>query len=148
MKMSAIMTAPRTELGAASTLYGPHAKNHEEWWERMRISHRAMRGHSASGSHLDFGHHAKDEQRGGHLLKFLSYFSGPIIWTLEITAVLLIVTAHSVDFVGVVIIANLVLIVMMMVVRASLGLWQDAHPASSYDVFDRHPTRRAHLRHS
>lgn len=84
-------------------------------------------------------------QHGHHLLRGIAYFSGPIIWGVEIATVLLIVVTHSLDFVGVVIIANLVIIVTMMVFRTGLGLWQDTHPASTLDILERHRTHHFRL---
>lgn len=87
------------------------------------------------------GHRATPSSKSEHhLQRFFAYFSGPIIWAVEIATVLLIVLTHSVDFVGVVIIANLVMIVMTMIFRSGVGLWRDSHPASAIDILERrHP---------
>lgn len=85
---------------------------------------------------------------GHHFLRFFAYFSGPIIWAVEIATVLTIVVTHSLDFVGVVIIANLVMIVVMMSFRSSLGLWRESHPAETLDVLERRSAHgvRLHVR--
>lgn len=68
---------------------------------------------------------ALPKRSGDQVHRFLSHFSGPIIWALEIAVVLLIIVNHTIDFVDAVIMANLVIIVLMMVFKAGLGLWKD-----------------------
>lgn len=82
------------------------------------------------------------------LQRVLSSFSGPIIWAFEIAAVLLILLTHSVDFVGVVIIANLVMILMMMASGVGLGLRHDGSFATALESLNRRPHNSARLYHN
>ena len=51
---------------------------------------------------------------------FFSSFAGPIVLVLELATILLIVAFRSAEFIGVVVVANLSIIVLMMALKASL----------------------------
>lgn len=95
------------------------------------------------------GYRKVREERRKHFVRFFSYFGGPIVWALEVSAVLLIIAFHSADFVSVVVIANLTMIVLMMAFKAGLGFWHESHPSGTDDdALNRHPASRARLHHS
>lgn len=148
MKLWATKPAPHMVKGAGSSTNNPHATGRrEQWWEPVHLPNECHRPHSV----LHFASHrnASSSVKWHHVVRFFAYFSGPIIWGLEITAALMIVLTHSLDFVGVVIIANLVMIVVTMAFRTSLGLWRDSHPSSTIDILERRPSHHRfglHLR--
>jgi len=63
-----------------------------------------------------WGANALEEKRSRPLLKFLSYFWGPIPWMIEVAAVLSAVVRHWID---------LAIIVLMLLVNAVVGFWQE-----------------------
>ncbi len=68
-------------------------------------------------SRLDFyGPNALQEKRTSPLLKFLSYFWGPIAWMIEVAAILSAIVHHTED---------LVIILVLLVFNAVVGFWQE-----------------------
>ncbi len=66
---------------------------------------------------LDFyGANAIQEKRTSPLLKFLSYFWGPIAWMIEVAAILSAIVHHTED---------LVIILVLLVFNAVVGFWQE-----------------------
>jgi H+-transporting ATPase len=63
-----------------------------------------------------WGENSLEERRPSPLLKLLSYFWGPIPWMIEIAAVLSVVVRHWVD---------LAIIIVMLLVNAVVGFWQE-----------------------
>jgi hypothetical protein len=119
MKMFATMAMPHTTSGPALYRHASHTV-HDNVWGRTRIDPLSDLNPGAGGS-------AARQHWGRQVHRFLSHFTGPIIWAIEITAVLLIIADHSTDFVDAVIVADLVIIVLMMASRATLGLWKESH---------------------
>ena len=68
-----------------------------------------------------YGPNALEEKEVNPLLKFLSYFWGPIPWMIEIAAILSAVVRHWVD---------LIIIAVLLVFNAVVGFWQE-HEASN-----------------
>lgn len=146
MNVSALRTTPRSEMSST-------VPSNRGWTgDRQRgadfpISRRERRLHSSLMA-ID-GYRLLHERHGGSLSRFFTYFGGPIAWTLEVAAVLLIIASHSGDFVSVLVAANLMMIVMMMGFKAGLGLWHASHPAlSDDDALNRHPASRARFHHT
>lgn len=94
------------------------------------------------------GYRRVREERKRKTAKFFTYFGGPILWAVEVAAVLLIIAFHSADFVSVVVVANLTMIVMMMAFKSGLAFWHESHPSETDDALNRHPASRARLHHS
>ncbi len=68
-----------------------------------------------------YGPNALEEKTQSALLKFLSYFWGPIPWMIEVAAVLSVVLQHWADF---------FIILAMLVFNAMIGFWEE-HQASN-----------------
>ena len=63
-----------------------------------------------------YGPNAIQEKRVSPLMKFLSYFWGPIAWMIEIAAILSAIVHHTED---------LVIILVLLVFNAVVGFWQE-----------------------
>ncbi len=63
-----------------------------------------------------YGSNAIQEKRTNPVLKFLSYFWGPIAWMIEIAAVLSAIVHHTED---------LIIIIVLLVFNAVVGFWQE-----------------------
>jgi H+-transporting ATPase len=63
-----------------------------------------------------FGPNALEEKKANPILKFLSYFWGPIPWMIEVAAVLSIVVRHWADF---------VIISILLLANAVVGFWEE-----------------------
>jgi H+-transporting ATPase len=63
-----------------------------------------------------YGENALEEKRTSPLLRFLSFFWGPIPWMIEVAAVLSAVVRHWADF---------SIIIAMLLVNAAVGFWQE-----------------------
>ena len=63
-----------------------------------------------------YGPNAIEEHRVNPLLKFLSYFWGPIPWMIEVAAVLSAVVQHWADF---------FIIAVLLLVNAGIGFWEE-----------------------
>ncbi len=63
-----------------------------------------------------FGYNELPAERANPLLKFLSYFWGPIPWMIEVAAILSAVVRHWEDF---------VIIVALLLMNAAVGFWEE-----------------------
>ncbi|HEV2398201.1 MAG TPA: plasma-membrane proton-efflux P-type ATPase [Candidatus Sulfotelmatobacter sp.] len=65
---------------------------------------------------LKYGYNELPEERTSPLLKFLSYFWGPIPWMIEVAAILSAVVRHWEDF---------VIILTLLLMNAGVGFWEE-----------------------
>ncbi len=72
-----------------------------------------------------FGPNALEENKESSLLKFLSYFWGPIPWMIEIAAILSAAIQHWPDF---------FIILFLLLFNASVGFWQEHQAASAVEA--------------
>ncbi|HUA16756.1 MAG TPA: plasma-membrane proton-efflux P-type ATPase [Verrucomicrobiae bacterium] len=63
-----------------------------------------------------YGFNALPEEKGNPLLKFLSYFWGPIPWMIEVAAILSALVHHWEDF---------VIILALLLMNAGVGFWEE-----------------------
>jgi H+-transporting ATPase len=84
-----------------------------------------------------YGPNALEERRESALLKFLSYFWGPIPWMIEVAAVLSAVVRHWVD---------LVIILILLVFNATVGFWQEHQAANAVEALKRQLALMARVR--
>jgi H+-transporting ATPase len=68
-----------------------------------------------------YGYNELEEKKHSAILKFLSYFWGPIAWMIEIAAVLSVVARHWEDF---------IIIAILLFTNALVGFWEE-HQASN-----------------
>jgi H+-transporting ATPase len=72
-----------------------------------------------------YGPNALEEKRTNPILKFLSYFWGPIPWMIEVAAVLSAIVQHWVD---------LIIIVILLLFNAVVGFWQEFQASNAVDA--------------
>jgi H+-transporting ATPase len=72
-----------------------------------------------------FGLNTLKEEKFNPVLKFLSYFWGPIPWMIEVAAVLSAIVQHWVD---------LIIVVVLLVFNAVVGFWQEFQAANAVDA--------------
>jgi len=63
-----------------------------------------------------YGYNELPEEKSNPLLKFLSYFWGPIPWMIEVAAILSAVVRHWADF---------TIILALLVMNAGVGFWEE-----------------------
>jgi H+-transporting ATPase len=84
-----------------------------------------------------YGPNALQEERHNPLLKFLSYFWGPIPWMIEVAAGLSAVVQHWVD---------LVIIVVLLAFNAVVGFWQEHQAANAVEALKKQLALRARVK--
>jgi len=72
-----------------------------------------------------FGRNALEEKKANPVLKFLSYFWGPIPWMIEVAAVLSALVRHWDDF---------AIITVLLVFNAIVGFWQEFKAANALEA--------------
>ena len=81
-----------------------------------------------------YGPNALEETKFSPVLKFLSYFWGPIPWMIEVAAVLSAVVQHWVD---------LIIIAVLLIFNAVVGFWQEYQAANAVDDLKKQLALRA-----
>ncbi|MGD8874347.1 MAG: plasma-membrane proton-efflux P-type ATPase [Gammaproteobacteria bacterium] len=74
---------------------------------------------------VQLGRNALEEKQASPLIRFLSYFWGPIPWMIEVAAVLSALVRHWVDF---------SIILALLVFNAVIGFWQEFKAANALDA--------------
>lgn len=82
-----------------------------------------------------YGHNAIEEQKQSTLLRFLSYFWGPIPWMVEVAAILSALVQHWPDFFN---------ILALLFFNAGLGFWQEFKAANALDALKAGMALKAH----
>jgi len=72
-----------------------------------------------------FGRNALEEKKPHPLLKFLSYFWGPIPWMIEVAVILSGLARHWADF---------VIIISLLIFNAVIGFWQEHKAANALEA--------------
>jgi len=81
-----------------------------------------------------YGYNKLDEKKVNPILKFLSYFWGPIPWMIEVAAVLSALLQHWMD---------LGVILALLVFNAVVGFWQEFQAANAVDALKKQLALRA-----
>jgi H+-transporting ATPase len=84
-----------------------------------------------------YGPNALAEQEENPILKFLSYFWGPIPWMIEVAAVLSAALQHWVD---------LIIIVVLLLFNAVVGFWQEHQAANAVEALKKQLALKARVR--
>jgi len=109
-----------------STLPAAHAASQErtdlaalplaELQERLGAPPAGLSQREAHERLARYGYNELAEEEGNPLLKFLTFFWGPIAWMIEIAVILSAVVRHWVDF---------WIILTLLVVNAAVGFWEE-----------------------
>ncbi len=109
----------------------------EQWCRELDCSPEGLDSQEA-GRRLDrYGPNRIEERRLNPMLKFLSYFWGPIPWMIEVAAVLSAVVGHWVD---------LGIIAVLLVFNAVVGFWQEHQAANAVDALKKQLALKARVR--
>jgi H+-transporting ATPase len=84
-----------------------------------------------------YGLNTLEEKKVNPILKFLSYFWGPIPWMIEVAAVLSAIVQHWVD---------LIIIVILLLFNAVVGFWQEYQAANAVDDLKKQLAPKARVR--
>ena len=88
----------------------------DELFSELNSSEQGLSDEQARRRLEQYGPNALNEERTNPLLKFFSYFWGPIAWMIEVAAVLSAVIGHW---------ADLVIILVLLVFNAVVGFWEE-----------------------
>jgi H+-transporting ATPase len=84
-----------------------------------------------------YGYNRLEEKKVNPLVKFLSYFWGPIPWMIEIAAVLTAILQHW---------ADLIIITVLLVFNAVVGFWQEFQAANAVEALKKQLALKARAR--
>jgi H+-transporting ATPase len=96
-------------------------KRSEDLFTQLTSSAQGISDSEARARLADYGPNALEEKKAHPILKFLSYFWGPIPWMIEVAALLSALVKHWGD---------LIIIVSLLVFNAVVGFWEE-HEASN-----------------
>jgi H+-transporting ATPase len=96
----------------------------EELREQLHASMDGLTQAEAQRRLEQYGPNTLEEEEVNPILKFLSYFWGPIPWMIEVAAVLSAIVRHWVD---------LIIIVVLLLFNAIIGFWQEYQAANAVD---------------
>jgi H+-transporting ATPase len=96
-------------------------KSPEQLFTELASSPQGLTSAAAATRLTQYGPNALEEKKTHPLLKFLSYFWGPIPWMIEVAAILSALVEHWGD---------LIIIVFLLVFNAIIGFWEE-HEASN-----------------
>ena len=106
----------------------------EELWAKLATSPQGLSNEEAESRLAQFGPNALEETKVNPILKFLSYFWGPIPWMIEIAAILSAVVKHWDD---------LIIISVLLVFNALVGFWQEFKAANALEALKKHLALKA-----
>jgi H+-transporting ATPase len=109
----------------------------EELERRLDASLEGLSRQEADKRLAQYGPNALEEKKVNPVLKFLSYFWGPIPWMIEVAAILSAVVHHWVD---------LIIIGVLLVFNAVVGFWQEYQASNAVDALKKQLAHKARVR--
>jgi H+-transporting ATPase len=109
----------------------------EELEKRLRTSLDGLAQEEAERRLAEYGLNTFEGKKGNPLLKFLSYFWGPIPWMIEAAAILSTLVRHWVD---------LIIIVVLLVFNGVVGFWQERQAASAVEALKKQLALKARVK--
>lgn len=110
-----------------------------EWWKLKDACANGLDSEEANRRLERFGRNQLEEKRRNPILKFLSFFWGPIAWMIEVAAILSIAVGHVDDF---------IIVVVMLVVNALIGFWQEFNAANAVEALKKQLALKARVKRS
>jgi H+-transporting ATPase len=109
-------------------------KSPAELFAELASSPKGLSGAEAEARLAQFGPNALEEKKLNPILKFLSYFWGPIPWMIEIAAILSAVVKHWDDF---------IIILVLLIFNALVGFWQEYKAANALEALKKNLALKA-----
>ncbi|MGZ4948818.1 MAG: plasma-membrane proton-efflux P-type ATPase [Halobacteriota archaeon] len=100
----------------------------DELFERLSSSERGLSTVDATKRLQDYGPNEIAEKRVNPLIKFLSYFWGPIPWMIEVAVILSAIIQHYEDF---------FIILALLLLNAVVGFWEENKAANAIGLLKR-----------
>lgn len=108
----------------------------DQLYTALSTSPQGLSGDEARQRLARFGPNALEEKKVNPLLKFLSYFWGPIPWMIEIAAVLSAIVQHWDD---------LAIILILLLFNALIGFWQEYKAANALEALKKQLALKARV---
>ena len=99
-----------------------------EVYRQLESSEQGLSEPEAQQRLVQLGRNALEDKQVSPLVRFLSYFWGPIPWMIEVAAVLSALVRHWVDF---------SIILALLVFNAVIGFWQEFKAANALEALKR-----------
>ena len=112
-------------------------KSTENLFAQLDSSPQGLTGDEAERRLAQYGPNALEEKKVNPVLKFLSYFWGPIPWMIEVAAVLSALVKHWVD---------LIIILVLLVFNGVVGFWQEYQAANAVEALKKQLALRARVK--
>jgi H+-transporting ATPase len=112
-------------------------KSIEDLFAMLESGPQGLTSAEAEKRLAQYGPNALDEDKGNPILKFLSYFWGPIPWMIEVAAVLSALVKHWVD---------LIIILVLLIFNGVVGFWQEYQAANAVEALKKQLALRARVR--
>jgi H+-transporting ATPase len=109
----------------------------EELEAKLGVSLDGLSQEEAERRLAQYGPNALAEEKINPILKFLSYFWGPIPWMIEVAAILSAIDRHW---------ADLVIIMVLLIFNALVGFWQEHQAANAVDALKKQLALKARVR--
>jgi len=108
-----------------------------EMEDRLGTSENGLSQNEAEKRLDEYGYNELAEKKTNPILKFFSYFWGPIPWMIEIAAILSIVVQHWADF-GI--------IITLLMVNAVVGFWEEYQADNTISALKSKLALKAHVK--
>ncbi len=109
----------------------------DELVKQLGTSMEGLSQQEAEQRLVKYGRNAIEEQKESTLLKFLTYFWGPIPWMIEVAAILSAIVSHWSDF---------TIIMILLVFNAIVGFWQEHQAANAVEALKRQLAIKARVK--
>jgi H+-transporting ATPase len=109
----------------------------EELLDKLDASLDGLSQEEAERRLEKYGPNALEEEKENPVLKFLSYFWGPIPWMIEVAAVLTAIVQRWVD---------LIIIIVLLLFNAVVGFWQESQAASAVEALKKQLALKARVK--
>ena len=109
----------------------------EQLLKKLETSTDGLGGSEAGKRLAKYGPNAIVEKKESTILKFLSYFWGPIPWMIEIAAALSAVVGHWTDF---------TIIIILLAFNAVVGFWQEHQAANAIEALKKQLAVKARVK--
>ncbi len=116
---------------------GAGSQTVEEIMQELSASEQGLTSEEAGGRLQIYGFNEIAEKKVNPLLKFLSYFWGPIPWMIEVAAILSALIHHWEDF---------IIIFVLLLLNAVVGFWQEHKAGNAIELLKRRLALQARVK--